>query len=49
MYGGGGGGGKRLAFGTFGIVSMEFRMLSSDFDRVNIGAAVIGLPAYGLK
>lgn len=27
---------------------MEFRMLSSDRERVNIGAAVIGLPANGL-
>lgn len=49
IYGGGGGGGKRFAFGSFGIVSIEFRMLSSDFDRVNMGAAVIGLPVNGLK
>lgn len=37
-YGGGGGGGSLF---TFGSVSIEFKMLSSDFERTNIDAVVV--------
>lgn len=42
---GGGGGGSLFAFGS---VSIEFRMLSSDLDRVNIAAVAIGLGRSGI-
>lgn len=45
LWYGGGGGGSRLAFGS---VSIEFRILSSDLDRVNIVAVAIGLGRNGI-
>lgn len=44
-YGGGGGG---TLFAFFGSVSIVFRILSSDLDRANIVAVVIGLGRSGI-